>query len=227
MISYRRIVDLSHVLKPEQEEFLLRLETHNVEDVVDYIKRRDDIWYVLQDVHMSSHVGTHIEMPYHHLKNGADTAGFPLERLIGEACVLDFSHKKPNEVIERDEIADGAVEIGRGDIVFVRTGCDRLFRTDRAHDRPVVSTDAIRYLVDIGIHCIGTDATGVELKGTDNQPNHQLLFENNIPIVESATNLDKLTQDRFWAVILPLAIEGLDSCPVRIVAFEGIVGRDG
>ena len=220
MITYERIVELSHVLKPGKEEFLLRLEMHNVEEVVDYIKRRDDVWYVLQDIHMSSHVGTHIEMPYHHLKNGADTAAFPVERLIGEACVLDFSHKKPNEVIERHEVEDSSVEIRAGDVVFIRTGCDRQFRTEKAHERPVVSTDAIRYLVDKGIHCIGTDATGVELKGTDHQPNHQLLFENNIPIVESATNLDKLTHNRFQVIILPLAVEGLDSCPVRIVALE-------
>ena len=220
MISYARMVELSHVLKPGQEEFLLQLEEHNVEDVVGYIKRRPDVWYILQDIHMSSHVGTHIELPYHHLKTGADAARFPVERLVGEACVLDFSHKKPNEVIDRDEIEGNPVRVGKGDIVFIRTDCDRLFRTPEAHERPIVSTQAIQYLVDIGINCIGTDATGVELKGTDYQPNHQLLFKHNIPIVESATNLDKLTSPRFCVVIAPIAVEGLDSCPVRILAFE-------
>jgi len=220
LISYRRMVELSHVLKPGREEFELRLETHNVEEVVDYIRRREDIWYILQDIHMSSHVGTHIELPYHHWRSGADAAAFPVERLIGEACVLDFSHKKPNELITEAEMRDCPVQARRGDIVFVRTDCDRLFRTERAHERPVMSTEAVQYLVDVGTNCIGTDATGVELKGTDDQPNHQLLFRNNIPIVESATNLDKLSGPRFWVAILPLAIEGLDSCPVRIVAFE-------
>lgn len=220
LISYKRMVELSHVLRPGQEEFELRLETHNVEDVVGYIRRRDDVWYILQDIHMSSHVGTHIELPYHHWRSGADAASFPVERLIGQACVLDFSHKRPNEVIAASELNDCPVRVERGDIVFIRTGCDRFFRTDRAHDRPVMSTEAIQCLVDLGISCIGTDATGVELKGTDYQPNHQLLFRNNIPIVESATNLDKLSGPRFWVAILPLAVEGLDSCPVRIVAFE-------
>ena len=218
--EYSRIVELSHVLKPGQEEFLLTLETHNVEDVVSYIGRREDVWYILQDVHMSSHVGTHVELPYHHLKSGADAAAFPVENLIGPACVLDFSHKKANEVISLEELRDNPVDIRKGDIVFIRTGCDKLFRTEKAHERPVVSTEAIQYLVDIGVRCVGTDATGVELKGTDYQPNHQLLFEHNITIVESATNLDKLRNPRFSVVILPLAVEGLDSCPVRIIAFE-------
>ncbi|MHB9038882.1 MAG: cyclase family protein [Armatimonadota bacterium] len=220
MISYKRLVDLSHVLKPGKEEFLLDLETHNVEDVVGYIKRREDVWYILQDIHMSSHVGTHIELPYHHWKTGADAAAFPLEKLIGQGCVMDFSHKKPNDIIDLDEIRGNAVQVQAGDIVFIRMDCDKLFRTDKAHDRPILSTEAAQYLVNVGINCIGTDATGVELKGTDYQPNHQLFFSNNIPIVESATNLDKLESTRFHIAILPLAVEGLDSCPVRIVAFE-------
>jgi arylformamidase len=134
--------------------------------------------------------------------------------------VLDFSHKKANEVIEKAELEINPVKPLKGDIVFIRTDCDRSFRTERAHERPVMSTEAIQYLVDIGINCIGTDATGVELKGTDYQPNHQLLFRNNIPIVESATNLDKLENPRFSVIILPVAIEGLDSFPVRIIALE-------
>ncbi|MHB1461713.1 MAG: cyclase family protein [Armatimonadota bacterium] len=220
MISYSNIVELSHVLKPGKEEFLLQLKQHNVEEVVSYIKRREDIWYILQDIHMSSHVGTHIEMPYHHWQTGADTAAFDIKRLIGAACVLDFSHKKAFELIERHELENNPVRVRKHDIVFIRTDCDKLYRTDRAHERPVMSTEAVQYLVDLGINCIGTDATGVELKGTDTQPNHQLLFKNNIPIVESATNLSKLRDPRFFVTILPIAVEGLDSCPVRIIAFE-------
>ena len=219
-IKYRRMISLSHVLKPGREEFLLKLETHNVENVVDYIKRRADIWYILQDIHLSSHVGTHIELPYHHWKTGSDAASFPIENLIGPACVLDFSHKQAGEIITKEEFRRNPVKVKKGDIVFIRTGCDKFFRTSQAHQRPVVGTEAIQYLVDLKIHCIGTDATGVELKGTDYQPNHQLLFKNNIPIVESATNLDKLENPRFFAIILPLAIAGLDSCPVRIMALE-------
>ena len=220
MVPYRRIVDLSHVLRPGAEEFLLRLDMHNVEEVATYIRRRPDIWYILQDIHMSGHVGTHIEMPYHHWREGADTARFPVERLIGPACVLDFSHKRPNELISREEVERNAVRVERGDIVFIRTGCDRTYRTPKAHDRPITTTEAVQFLIERDVHCVGTDATGVELKGTDDQPNHQLLFRNNIPIVESATNLDRLSDSRFFVTILPIACEGLDACPVRIIAYE-------
>jgi arylformamidase len=98
---------------------------------------------------------------------------------------------------------------------------DKLWNTDKAHDRPVLSIEAAEYLVkEIGIHCIGTDATGLEVRGRDDQPVHQILFGNDVAMVESLTNLDKLRSARLQVIMLPLMIEGMDSCPVRVVAIE-------
>jgi arylformamidase len=47
-----------------------------------------------------------------------------------------------------------------------------------------------------------------------------MLFEHNVAMVESLTNLDKLQSTRFEMIILPLPVEGLDSCPVRVIAIE-------
>jgi arylformamidase len=97
----------------------------------------------------------------------------------------------------------------------------KLWKTPKAHDRPVLSLDATKYLVaEIGINCIGTDATGLEVRGRDDQPVHVMLFEHNVAMVESLTNLDQLRSTRFEIVILPLPVEGMDSCPVRVIALE-------
>ena len=74
--------------------------------------------------------------------------------------------------------------------------------------------------MDLGIHCIGTDATGLEIRGTNDQPVHQILFSHDVAVIESMTNLDLLTKERFSIFILPLRIQGMDSCPVRIIACE-------
>jgi len=97
----------------------------------------------------------------------------------------------------------------------------KLWKTPQAHDRPVLSLEATSYLVkEIGIHCIGTDATGLEVRGRDDQPVHVMLFENDVAMVESLTNLDQIKSSRFEVIILPLPIEGMDSCPVRALAIE-------
>lgn len=228
-LHFGRMTELSHRLTPGKEEFPLAIETFNTDEAISKskrqsshsINRREDIWYILQEVKMGSHVGTHIEFPYHHLKNGKSAADYPLERMVGDAVLLDFSRKKKDEEITRQEILALGADIRKGDIVLIRTDMDKLWNTDKAHDRPVLSIEAAEYLVkEIGIHCIGTDATGLEVRGRDDQPVHQILFGNDVAMVESLTNLDKLRSARLQVIMLPLMIEGMDSCPVRVVAIE-------
>ncbi|MBI4166687.1 MAG: cyclase family protein, partial [Acidobacteria bacterium] len=99
MLQYERIVELSRVLVAGEEEYGLEYKLSNVEDVLPQYKRQEGDWYVLGEIRMSTHVGTHIEFPFHHVRDGKDAASYPVGRLIGEAVVLDFSHKKKNEEI--------------------------------------------------------------------------------------------------------------------------------
>lgn len=219
---------------PGQEEFPLEIKTFNTDEVMartarraeHRIERRADVWYILQEVLMGSHVGTHVEFPYHHRKDGLSAADYPLDRLMGETVLLDFSHKQKDEEITRQEIIETGVEIRRGDIVLIRTDMHKLWKTPRGHDRPVLSLEATRYLVEeVGIHCIGTDATGLEVRGRDDQPVHELLFAHDVAMIESLTNLDQLRSTRFELLMLPLKVEGMDACPVRVVALEAEEGR--
>ena len=98
---------------------------------------------------------------------------------------------------------------------------DRHYGTEKGHVRPYISHEAIRWLIlEKRINIIGSDASGIEIKGAPNQPNHQLLMENGIPIIEFANNLDALRSERFTLLVLALPIQGLDSSPVRLVALE-------
>jgi arylformamidase len=224
-----RVVELSHRMIPGKEEFPLEIETFNADEVMaktsrastHTIERRKDSWYIIQEVKMSSHVGTHVEFPYHHLKEGKSAADYPLERLNGDAVLLNFSHKKKDEEITLKEILDCGVEVRQGDIAVIRTDMHKLWKTPAGHDRPALSLEATRHLVkEVGIHAIATDATGLEVRGRDDQPVHVMLFENNVAMVESLTNLDQLRSTRFQILMLPLPVEGMDSCPVRVVAIE-------
>jgi arylformamidase len=216
-----RIIDLSHKLFPGQEEYHLRLKTHRTADLYPQYKVDDGVWYILQDIEMSSHCGTHIEFPYHHYKDGMDAAQFPLERLVGDAVLLDFRHKKPGEAVTLDELKAQASKIQPGDRLLFNFNCARFYRTERSHERPFIDHDAVRWLVfEKRIGLIGSDASGIELKGAPNQPNHQVLMENGIPIIEFAANLDQIKKERFTLFVLALAVVGLDSCPVRLIAVE-------
>ena len=221
------LIELSHRMVPGKENFKLETRTYDVTEELPEVTHRPDVWYVLSEITFSSHVGTHIEFPYHHWKEGADAAGYPLERLIGDAVVLDFSHKGPGEAISKEEVQAHADRIRDGDIVFIRTDLDRLFHTDRWMEQSYLTPEAMDWLISRNPSVIGTDAAGFEVPGTDYQPNHMKMFQNGIAMVESATNLAAVGQERVTVFILSLPIEGIDACPVRIVALRKGALSDG
>ena len=94
------------------------------------------MWYILQDIEMSSHCGTHVEFPYHHNRHGLDAGSFPLERLIGDAVLLDFTHKQPGETVTLEELQSREGKIRVGDMVLFNFNCARFYRTPQSHDRP-------------------------------------------------------------------------------------------
>ena len=58
----------------------------------------------MHNISMVSHIGTHIEAPYHILKDQAELATIPLETLIGPAIILDLRGRPAKSAIEiRDE----------------------------------------------------------------------------------------------------------------------------
>ena len=216
-----KFIDLSHCLLPGREEYHLRLKNVNTADRYSQYIVEKGYWYILQDIEVSSHCGTHIEFPYHHNENGLDAAAFGLERLIAPCVLLDFKYKKADEAVTLEEVLkyDGLIQTN--DSVLFNFGVTMNYRTENSHVRPYLSMEAAEWLADVKkINIIGSDASGIEIKGVPNQPIHQYLMERQIPIIEFANNLDAVTKPRFTLFVLALAVEGLDSCPVRLVAYE-------
>jgi len=219
-----RTVDLSHKLIPGKEEYGLEIITHFTDELYPQYKRGADVWYILQDIRMSSHCGTHIEFPYHHNRHGMDAGTFPLERLIGDCVLLDFRHKRAgdaltSEAVTLEEIKAYEGEINPGDMLLFNFNCAQFYGTPRAHDRPYITYEAIEWLaLEKKVGLLGSDATGLEKKGIPDQPGHQILMDHQIPIIESAANLDQIGKRRFTLLVLALPMVGLDACPVRLLA---------
>ncbi len=214
-----RVVDLTHVLLPGREQYTLEVSQR-----VDRHGREGDI---MKTMYLWSHVGTHVEAPLHFLADGADTAGVPLERLMGPAVVVDVRHKQVNEAITLDDVR-GAREIEEGDIVLTWTGRDHQYRTPASHDRPYLAEEAVDWLVnDRRIAALGTDSSGFEVRGVDHHPNHRLLTTAGVPVIECLRNLGALRSPRVFLFALPWPVVGLDACPVRAVAIDPEPGADG
>lgn len=229
MIRFNRIVDLTHTLYPGKEPRKLEIKRHFVDDEdlhlnVPGLRRADKKeWYIMHDINTMSHIGTHLEGPYHYIKDGIDIAEISFDHLVGEACILNFTYKKPGEQISLDEMEEVGVNLRKGDIAILYTGSDKYWHTEEFFDYIVPSRKALNWMIDKPIRLLATDGPGLDPPGirVKHEENcHYYLFEKGIPLVECVTNLDQLTRERVFVVCLPLKISGLDSSPVRIIAFE-------
>lgn len=222
-MHFQRVVDLSHVLYPGKEGRKLDIRMLNPEEVDDGLIRQDDLWYIMHDVALVTHIGTHIEAPYHCCKDGNDLAGMPVEQLVGEAVIIDLMDAEPGSIVPKRRIQDAAEAAGgikKGDIVYGRLGYARYYKTPKYRECPAFATDGLQWLVDQGMKLFGVDSSGIELPNNPEQINHRTLLDRGIPYIENMVNLDKLTKNRVWTVLAPLAIKGLESFPLRILAFE-------
>ena len=91
--GYRRCVDLSRPLVPGGEQhpwFRYETRTESIVDVVDDLPASGR-WYVVTQIAMSGHAGTHVEAPLHAVETGNDVGQVEVECFFGEAAILDLS----------------------------------------------------------------------------------------------------------------------------------------
>ena len=215
-------VDLTQRLLPGREaNFELQAKSSDATEFMPQLQHDDDVWYIISRLDMCTHNGTHVEVPFHHLKDGLDVAQFPVNQMCGNMVLIDISDKEPFTEVTLDEMMKYDEQIEAGDIIFFKTGRDQLFR-DPEHwcDYQYLSIDVINWIIQKGVICIGTDAAGIEDIGAKNQPGHCTLFRANIPLVESLTNLEKVESNQYIVFVLPLPIEGIEASPVRVIAIR-------
>ena len=225
----KKIYELSHRVISDKEEYRMDIDSRQVEGWEQFSKypRLPEHHYLISEVTFCTHIGTHVELPFHHDVDGLDASDFPAGKLVGETIVLDISKYGNNEEIPLDELKEIAADrIQPGDIVFFYTGLDINYYTDKQHNRPYFATEAIDWLVNkTGIKLMGVDTSGHEIRHKDGspvvgQPNHELLLSSGVPLIEYLTNLKPIVDKRVWTFTLPVRIVGLESFPVRVIAVE-------
>jgi arylformamidase len=220
-----RLVDLSHTIVPGEGS---RPFTATMVPPPELQGRFDpDQWYVMHEVAFLNHNRTHIEAPYHVVKTGNDVAQVPLEQLCGTSAVLDLSHLAPGEAVAVEHVraaAEPAGGVREGDVVLCRFDVYRWADQSPRPRNPHFTAEAIAWLVERGMKLMGVDLGGIELRGEDPrarlQYNHHQLMDRGIPLIENVANLHRLTQPRVTVFCFPVAIQGMDSFPVRLVAME-------
>ena len=214
-----QLIELSHPLLADQECFPYHPYPAG------YTSKNH--WYIETLLMMDSHIGTHIEIPYHRDEYGMDCKDWPLEKLIGEATVINVLGKEAGSPITLEDVKKYESVIQTGDMIFLYTGYDKYFHTPDWQPYPYIAEDALSWLLSFKPKAIGTDASGIELPGIDTQelpgePNHVNCFKNGTAIVESQTNLGAIENIRTTVFILIPRAEKMDAFPARIIAVKDL-----
>ena len=212
-----KVIDLTRKLVPGVEKRRLAVRRSFKEETQDYHS----------DVDITSHLGTHVESPYHYKDDWPDIAALPVSRFMGRGVLLHLADIAPcAEITGADlERADGS-RVRGGDIVLLTSPfhCEP-FSDDPDDQRPWLSGQAAHWLASKAVKGVGFgDSVAIEHSVRAACEFHEVLMPGNVVFLEVMEHLEELSEDVFFLIFLPMPIVGLDSCPVRVVAIEGLPG---
>ncbi len=196
-----------------------------------------------ENLSISSHLGTHVDAPWHY---GSRCAGarartideIPLEDLYCNAVVLDMSRKRGSgQAILVDDLKQAldavSYSIQPGDAVLIRTDHDKYNLTDpMRYMYPGLVRESSLWLAEQGAKVGGTDATGWDRPfpmmihdfQTSRDPRHiwdahYAYRDVEFYIVQQLVNLHELPAHGFKVAFFPLRLVGASAAPARVVAF--------
>ncbi len=177
--------------------------------------------YNLELLFFSSHTGTHLDVPYHFTEDGMKIHEIPLERLICNAILIKIK-KERNQAIQKSDIikfekAHGKIQ-ENSTVIFFTAWQKNLENKNYFTENPGLSSSAAAYLASKNTNLVGIDSPSIDLGKNKNFPAHKILSKNNILIVENLANLDKISEQNFRLIVLPLKLKNATGSSVRAVA---------
>ena len=177
---------------------------------------------------LATHIGTHVDAPYHFHPDGVTVENMPLNRYMGPALLLDLRQVAkgltPLSVADL-QYAGGTPAAVRDKIVVLFTGWAAAESGDiRFYSQgPYLSNEGAEYLADAGVNAVSVDFPIDKHPPTPQStihdfPVHRLLLGQGIPLIENLINLDQLVGREFELWALPIKLKDGDGAAARAVA---------
>jgi arylformamidase len=172
------------------------------------------------------HTGSHVDSTWHVFADGEAIAATPLDRVIGDASLVDCSDVWPREPVDAARLEAAGGHVREGDIAVIRTDW-----TDRAWgdfprfylESPYLTEDAADWLVERRPKAIVFDffeeyAAALEDFSSEDFVVHRRLLGEGLPLVEQATNLSAVPRERFTLLAPFFRLDDAEAAPCRIFA---------
>ena len=231
-----RYIDLTHDLSAESV-FWPTGPAFRLDKVADGVTAQG-YYYASNNYSGSEHGGTHIDAPVHFAQGKWTVDQIPLDRLIGNAVVLDVSAASAANADYQVSVADFTAweqahgQIESDSIVLIRTDFAKRWpnaqtylgtaeRGEAAVPKlhfPGLHPDAAKWLVERKVKAVGLDTASIDYGQSTRYESHQTLYQNNIPAFENLAALDQLPARGAVVYALPIKIKGGSGGPLRAIA---------
>jgi arylformamidase len=187
--------------------------------------RGPGFWQVTS-VSQSLHTGSHIDSALHCFEDGGTTSEIPLDRVIGEAFVLDCSHVEAEQPITVADLEKACEDCREDDILIVRTDwTDRNWGQfpDFFTRSPYLQPEAAEWLVAKRPKAIGFDffeeySARLPDFTSEDFVCHRILLGARLPLLEQLTGLGQIGRKRFEFFAPFYKIAGTEGAPARFFA---------
>lgn len=160
---------------------------------------------------MSTHIGTHIDAPFHYDDQGLKTHELPLDIYLSKAQVMDVSGLGKIHSSDLKPLEEGVTT------VLLKTASWKN-RNAFPEDWPVFDESIAQWLADNGVNLLGVDVPSVDPETSKELPMHQAMNRHQRFILEGII-LDDAAEGVYRLAALPLKIKGGDGSPVRAVLY--------
>lgn len=169
-----------------------------------------------RSISITTHTGTHMDAPCHILPNTRSLDQFPLDKFMGRGVVVDCTG---TNCISLTLLQSKEAQIRETDFVLFYTGWQAKWNTPQYFDPfPTLTTEAVNWLLSFPLKALGFDTISVDKMTDEALPNHHLLLNCEVLIIENLNNLEQLLDKQFLLYCMPLKIDGSDASPVRAFA---------
>jgi kynurenine formamidase len=238
VLSKGKWIDLSYDLSPETLYWPNNPTGFKLDTIFEGMSPAG-FYYSTYAFSAPEHGGTHLDAPIHFSEHGLTIDKLPLEKLTGDAVVIDVSSKALNDrdyLITVNDITDWEAKNGKiaeHTIVLFKTGYgqfypnrEKYFGTSemgagavpKLHFPGIDSTTAT-WLVQHKIKAVGIDTPSMDYGQSKNFKTHQILLGASIPGFENVANMNLLPVKGAYIIALPMKIKNGSGGPLRIVAW--------
>ncbi len=212
-MKYNKVYDIS-----------VALGTESIDYPGDTPYARDLIWTIkdsgicdLSKLIMSTHSGTHIDVPSHFVPHTKSIDQYAIRDFILPALVVNIEDKESIRSVELENL-----DVQPGDALLFKTdnSLSGRCRNGVFSERFVyLSPEAADFCVGKKVCLVGIDYISIEKYGDEAFPSHRKILGNDILILEGI-DLKAVPPGKYTLLCLPLKIKGGEASPVRAILLQ-------